>query len=495
MSLSKFKNVRHYLLIFILALCLSGCGSISDGEYAASVALSGGSGKAYIESPCKVTVKGGKAVADIIWSSSNYDYMIVDGNTYYPVSTEYGSEFEIPIVLGKEMAVQADTTAMSTAHLIDYTLLFTLGDDEQEHEEETQNGFVAASMEAPDITGLQYLSTDESSFAEGFRIHRYEDGYAVIAVEDGRNYMIVPKDSQIPAGLNADMIVIQKPLSSIYLAASAVMCQFDSIGAVDRITLSGTKRDDWYIDSARDAMDSGAMLYGGKYSAPDYEMMMEKSTELAVENTMILHTPKVIEKLEKLGIPTFIDRSSYESEPLGRLEWIRVYGLLCDREEEAGDAFEEQKRLAEGIDLNAVSGKSVAVFSVNSSHQIVTKKRNDYFVKMIEKAGGTYLAPDIESDEKAASQVNVSIEAFYDYAREADILIYNGTIQDPPKDIDELSKMDVTFGDFKAVGTGDVWVCEKSLYQFANRTGSVISDLYEVIREGKETTEFFYKLK
>ena len=52
---------------------------------------------------------------------------------------------------------------------------------------------------------------------------------------------------------------------------------------------------------------------------------------------MIYHNPEVKEKLEDLGIPVLVEMSSYESHPLGRLEWIRVYGLLTDREKEADE--------------------------------------------------------------------------------------------------------------------------------------------------------------
>ncbi|WP_022768993.1 ABC transporter substrate-binding protein [Butyrivibrio sp. NC2007] len=495
MHLNKTINIKHYLLILIMLLLLSGCGRIPDGNYAASVTLSGGSGKANIQSPCNITVTGGKAVADIIWSSSNYDYMIVGGKTYYPISTDEGSEFQIPVRLKKEMKVQADTTAMGTPHLIDYTLVFNIGDESSAPEEEVIDAARTSDMSPIDIAGFTYISTDENSFAKEYKIHRYEKDLLVVAVSDGRNYVVVPDGLDAPAIDAPDTFIIKKPLTSIYLAASAVMCQFDELGAVDKISLSGTKQEDWYIESAINAMKAGELVYGGKYSAPDYEMMMEKGTDLVIENTMILHTPKVLEKLEKLGIATFIDRSSYEEDPLGRLEWIKVYGAFCDREDEADKAFMKQRNMVEDIDLEGVEGKSVAFFSLNSSHQIVTRKRNDYFVKMIEKAGGVYLAPDTESDEKAASSVTVSIEAFYDYAKDADILIYNGTIQDAPKDLKALADMDVTFKDFKAVQSGDVWACDKSLYQFTNKAGTIISDLFEVIAEGKETTEFFYKLK
>ncbi len=85
--------VKSVLLLTALTICLAGCGGTPDGEYTASVSLEGGSGRAGIDSPCRVTVKKGKATADIIWSSPNYDHMIVDGKTYYPVNTEGNSEF------------------------------------------------------------------------------------------------------------------------------------------------------------------------------------------------------------------------------------------------------------------------------------------------------------------------------------------------------------------------------------------------------------------
>ena len=99
---------------------------IEDGEYMTDVALSGGSGKASVQSPAKITVKDGKATAEIIWSSNKYDYMIVDGERYEPVSVEEHSVFEIPVLwFDRPISVSADTTAMSEPHLIDYTLCFS----------------------------------------------------------------------------------------------------------------------------------------------------------------------------------------------------------------------------------------------------------------------------------------------------------------------------------------------------------------------------------
>ena len=99
----------------------------ADGEYSANVVLEGGSGRATVESPTALTVAEGKMTATIVWSSPNYDYMVVEGEKYLPTNTEGNSTFEIPVAaLGTALAVTADTVAMSTPHEIQYTLTFTL---------------------------------------------------------------------------------------------------------------------------------------------------------------------------------------------------------------------------------------------------------------------------------------------------------------------------------------------------------------------------------
>lgn len=98
---------------------------LADGEYTVEVELSGGSGRASVQSPAKLTVENGEAFADIVWSSSSYDYMMVNGEKILPISTENGSEFIIPVIgFDFNMPVSADTTAMSTPYEIEYTLNF-----------------------------------------------------------------------------------------------------------------------------------------------------------------------------------------------------------------------------------------------------------------------------------------------------------------------------------------------------------------------------------
>lgn len=98
---------------------------LADGIYTAELTFAGGSGKAQVLSPCTLTVQDGAATAAIVWSSSKYDYMLVNGERYDVLSTEPGSTFEIPVeAFDTNLTVIGDTTAMSTPHEIAYTLHF-----------------------------------------------------------------------------------------------------------------------------------------------------------------------------------------------------------------------------------------------------------------------------------------------------------------------------------------------------------------------------------
>lgn len=114
------------LTILLLATALNGCGQqqITDGTYTVAVTLSGGSGRASVESPCRVVIADGKPTATILWGSPFYEYMMIGETRYDPVQEEGNSTFEIPVVFDEDMAVSASTVAMSQPHLVDYVLRF-----------------------------------------------------------------------------------------------------------------------------------------------------------------------------------------------------------------------------------------------------------------------------------------------------------------------------------------------------------------------------------
>ena len=323
----------------------------------------------------------------------------------------------------------------------------------------------------------------ELSYAKQFSVDYYDGGYDLIQVQDDSTCLVVPEGAAVPEGLPASITVLQKPLDHVYLAATSAMDLIAALGRVDRITLSGTKESGWYVDAARQAMEDGTLSYAGKYSAPDYEQILSSGCDLALESTMIYHVPDVKAQLEQLKIPVFVERSSYEEHPLGRMEWIRLYGVLFDAEEAAEQLFQEQVQQLDTVLAGQSVGKSAAFFYITSNGAVNVRKPGDYVAKMIELAGGSYVPKTANSDENALSTMNMQMETFYAEAKDADCLIYNSTIEGELQTMDELLQKSPLLKDFKAVKSGNVWCTGKNMFQETMGLGDMILDLHSVLSE------------
>lgn len=407
---------------------------------------------------------------------------------------------------------------------------------------------------APEIDGLRFISSEKNDVAEYFRLSVYEDAsgakYQLLETAGGlHRYLIVPAEAQVSdrksdhftaraseansankekKGDALELTVLQQPLTTTYVAASAVMAPLCDLGAVSQIRFSGLREEGWYVDEARAAMKAGSMLFAGKYSEPDYETLLREGCDLALESTMIYRSPEVIEKLSALGIPVYIDYSSYEPHVLGRLEWIRVYGALFGHEEEAQQWYQTERDRIRAIQKDAEtssgeasqSGKSteksetktsrnskneassigtssgsagtdttadlrptVVYFYVNSSGQIQVRQPHDYIPELLELAGARYLAPDMKGlSGSRKSNVTVSLEDFYSSCRDADYLIYSATLDRPLSSIQELLGKSALFADFKAVKESHVYTTDKDFYQLSDRMADFAEDVHRMLQ-------------
>lgn len=341
---------------------------------------------------------------------------------------------------------------------------------------------------------LTYTDSTKLEYAQKFTIDNYEGGYSLITTTDGGRFLVVPEDKEAPEDLAKDITVLQQPIQNIYLVASAVMDMFVSLDALDSIRFSGTKADGWYIDAAKAAMENGSILYAGKYSAPDYEQILAENCGLAIENTMISHTPEVQEQLDKFGIPVLIDHSSYEPNPLGRTEWVKLYGLLTGHEEEAEAAFASEADAFKAISGEEATGKTVAFFYITSNGEANVRKTADYLPKMIELAGGTYIFQDLGDTEDATSTLSMTMEEFYAGAKDADYIIYNSTIEGQLSSVDELLAKSPLLGKFRAVQEGHVYCTMKNLYQSTMELGTITSDIHRMLVGDDGDLTYLYKL-
>ncbi len=321
----------------------------------------------------------------------------------------------------------------------------------------------------------------DTAFATQFAVDYYEGGYKLLSISNGGRFLLVPQGAAVPEGLSPDIAVLQAPLSDLYVAASSSLCLFDALDAVDSVGVLGVRPENVSVESFTQALDAGSLIFGGTYSSPDYELLLARGCPLAVESAMITHAPDVREKLESLGIPVLIEASSYEESPLGRLEWIRFFGALLDREDAAKAYFDQQVSQVEAIAAQEASGKTVAIFSIGSDGKVSIYSPEGYMAQMVRLAGGTYAFDGV--DAGGSSTVKIDPESFFAMARDADVLVYNGTIDGGVSSLAELEQLNATLAGFKAVGSGDVWCIDHDMYQQMTGTAQIVDDYHAILTD------------
>ncbi|MBQ9444892.1 MAG: ABC transporter substrate-binding protein [Lachnospiraceae bacterium] len=465
--------------------------NLEDGNYYVDVNLSGGSGKASVDSPALLMVSDREAYAMITWSSSNYDYMIVDDMKIDTEIIDDRSTFVIPVRgFDYEMPVKADTTAMSTPHEIEYTLYFDSA---------------SICVADPEGTAVSYRSMKakekiKPEYATKFSIDSYEDGIYGVTVEKDR-YLFVPKSSVLPAGIPENVTVIRTPVSHAYVASSSSMDFFKQTGTLNDVGSVSLEDSKWTDSDIASLVSSGTITYVGKYDAPDYESLLKGNADIAVENTMIYHSPETKEKLEELSIPVFVDLTSYEDDPRGRVEWIKIYGIMTGEYEKAVAFFDgcvsDIDKATEGIEKPAQGAPKVSYFYISPKGHVSVRNSEDYISRMIEMAGGEYTPTSlkVKKGEDKSSTVDMSMEDFYLKAKDADILIYNSTIYGNPGSIDKLTSQTALLDEFKAVKEGRVYASGDDLFQATCAASDVISDLCGIVSGDYGDLKYFTRLK
>ena len=358
--------------------------TLADGAYTPDkFSWSGGTGKVSI-SCTKITVTGGQAYATIVFSSGSYGYVKANGNTYYPTATGSTSTFVIPVELNKNNTIIGMTTKMSTAHEISYSIFIYLSAaakaDGTTVSGETNLSADTLDEKAPEIMGLSYQSETKVEHAEYFKIYHYDQGITLLEIDQRKDedtketktkdtkedtdsgltpaqeeklalykakivrYLIVPEDAEIPAGLDKEMIVIQKPKKSAYVGSEEVLEILDKLNATDQITSVGVKQKNCKVEGIAKAMKAKKIIYAGTYKKPENKKLMKSKCDLAILSNKILPDEKnekkmsvedqqkryeeLAEKFVLLDVPMIVDRSADEEKDDAKAEWSKVYEAI-----------------------------------------------------------------------------------------------------------------------------------------------------------------------
>lgn len=404
--------------------------TLKDGEYTPdSFSWSGGSGRlAYIRCN-RIVVRNGQAYAEIEFSSPSYDMLQAAGSTYYKQGSG-NSVFMIPVNLNANNTIIGRTVAMSQPHWVEYTIYIGLGEGSgdsgkaKEAKQEAAEAKMKISDEAPTIVGLEAAKDGEDTveYSKYFKIFNYEHGVKMLSVDisektalkkmytenaqkaleaseseedveyddEGKiiakskgeyvealyhnnvvNYLLVPEDFEVPAGLDKEYIIINIPVEKSFVASPEVVALMEELGCTDALTLLGIDEKEIKSKDIKKAIKDEKIKPAGDLEKPDFAKVVKEKPDLAILPGDLLpeeidkdasasekqklgeEVMKMKEKLEKLesrftalNVPVVIDRSAQEEDELAQAEWIKVYGALFGCDDEAKKIFDEKVKEA-----------------------------------------------------------------------------------------------------------------------------------------------------
>ncbi|HSH37012.1 ABC transporter substrate-binding protein [Schnuerera sp.] len=382
-----------------------------------------------------------------------------------------------------------------------FTLVLTGCNLEQKDEEilESQQELEQMEEKIDADTGLVYEGSMELKYAKSFSVNYYKGGYKTIVDWNGRKTLLVPEGKEVPE-VKSDIDVIQLPIKSIGAFTSVVAAELRPLELIDKMTLVTTERDRWHIPEVKQMMDEGQITYVGKNSAPDYELIESINPDLILITVKTVHGENdVITKFDEMGVKWISHGSQRETDPRGRLEWIKLIGALLDKEEEAEDFYEAQlKKIAEVEEKVAnLEGEKKKFASTFFSKDIYyVRNKGDYEVKMYELSGGEYILSELNPEEDGNTKMNA--EELYKGIEDVDILFYNTILGRSVQSIDDLVSNAEYLKDVKAIKEGRVWGYKPHYYQYSDQVADMIVDLYTIFTtpHGEITeTDFFFLME
>lgn len=336
--------------------------------------------------------------------------------------------------------------------------------------------------------GLVFDHSMALKYAKNFSVDYYKDGYKEITIADGKKFLVVPEGAEVPEGYDEEAVILKQPVENLLISSNPTISLINAMGALDRVSMTTTDADAWYIDEVRAAMTDGKLAYIGDYKEPDYEAITAGGVNLAIFSQML--TEDVEAQLEKLGVNILVDHASDEEHPLARVEWMKLYGALFNMEEEADKLTAAQEKLVDDLAELPPIDKTVSIFYITSNGSLYARNADDYMAKMVGLAGGKYALADLGAGKSGTTKME--LEAFYEMAKDADAIIYVWSVGGKPASMADFLERAEIFADMKAVKEGNVWCTTPDYFQISDTLGAMVGDIRLMLEADSDTDTLTY---
>ena len=316
----------------------------------------------------------------------------------------------------------------------------------------------------------------QPEYTKGFAIEYYQGGIKRVRDHDGRMIWLVPRGQKIPPELSRGPL-IRIPLQRALFAAVNQVCllrPFGDEGVWASVIGVATPRDQWFIPPIKSGLANGSITYIGDAYSPDYEKICLLKPEAAFIYTGGSGLTDMAVKLEELNIPYVVENSHLETDPLGRMEWVKFYAAFYNREDLAIRYFDTAIRRIEDLKRRIPKGGHPKVaWGVIYNGKVYIPGGRSFVVRMIEMAGGEFVLKTLSAKE---GSIGITLEDFFLYSKGADVMIYASFPQYVPS-ISAITRMAPVLAGVKPVQTEKVWALQPWYNQQQDRTDQVLADL------------------
>lgn len=321
-------------------------------------------------------------------------------------------------------------------------------------------------------------------FAKGFKIKYLENGCKLVTDGENLRLLLVPRGKTAPKGVVADK-TISIPVKNVMTLSSTFVGSMEKLNVLDSVKAVTNSKNFWYIPEIKAGVSSGAITYvgGDNMEPPDYELVKSLKPELAFVYTGDVGQRHIMRKFDEMGIRYAVNNEWLESDYLGRMEWIKFIGAFYDKELIAEKIFNDAvKKVNKTKAKVAGLSKPKVAWGLSWMGKVYTANPDSYVGKWITECGGNYVFKNI----KQGTDTQVSMESFYAYAKDADILIFSSTtnyMKDPT--IRGIIKDNPLFANIKAVKNGKVWAYAPDWWQTIPETDIFVEDIAAVFHPEK----------
>jgi len=343
-----------------------------------------------------------------------------------------------------------------------FAIIFAAGCSANEMKSNSRKGQAKVSME------LKYT--------KGFDIEYLDDESKLVTDGAGRKLLLVQKGKDRPSGYE-DVPAIHIPIETVIVTSETQASMLKPSAAVNTIVGYTENINDWYIEELKQNIEKGKVAFLGGAGSPDYEKLRELAPDIVFLDAGLKH---IGEKLEALGIPYLIDSSDWESDPMARMEWIKFFAALYNKENDVISYFDEGIEKLDELE-EKISGleKPKVLWGFLFTGKAFVPYAGSYVGEHIRLAGGDYIFKDLGPDKPHTA--TITMEEFYVGGQAADVYIssgppsYNRTTQDI---VDRGLPM---MKDIKPIRKDRTWCYQPWYYQVVDETPAVIEELQAIL--------------